>query len=72
MSLNSKIFADNISAPKVGRSKFKIPFEHKTTFKAGDLVPIYSCDILPGDSVDMNLSLLHLSLFLHKEHTLSI
>ncbi len=56
MSLNSKIFADNISAPKVGRSKFKIPFEHKTTFKAGDLVPIYSCDILPGDSVDMNLS----------------
>lgn len=56
MSLNSKIFADNISAPKVGRSKFKIPFEHKTTFKAGDLIPIYSCDILPGDSVDMNLS----------------
>lgn len=56
MSLNSKIFASNISAPKVGRSKFKIPFEHKTTFKAGDLVPIYSCDILPGDSVDMNLS----------------
>lgn len=56
MSINSKIFADNISAPKVGRSKFKIPFEHKTTFKAGDLIPIYSCDILPGDSVDMNLS----------------
>ncbi len=56
MSLNSKIFADNISAPKVGRSKFKIPFEHKTTFKAGDLIPIYGCDILPGDSVDMNLS----------------
>ncbi len=56
MSLNSKIFADNISAPKVGRSKFKIPFEHKTTFKAGDLIPIYSTDILPGDSVDMNLS----------------
>ncbi len=56
MSLNSKIFADNISAPKVGRSKFKIPFEHKTTFKAGDLIPIYSSDILPGDSVDMNLS----------------
>ncbi len=56
MSLNSKIFADNISAPKVGRSKFKIPFEHKTTFKAGDLIPVYSTDILPGDSVDMNLS----------------
>lgn len=56
MSLNSKVFADNISAPKVGRSKFKVPFEHKTTFKAGDLIPIYSADILPGDSVDMNLS----------------
>lgn len=34
----------------VSRSSFKIPFNHKTTFDPGRLVPFYSQEVLPGDT----------------------
>lgn len=40
----------------ISRSTFRLPFEHKTTFKAGDLVPIGLFEVLPGDSFKCNLS----------------
>lgn len=34
----------------VSRSSFKIPFNHKTTFDPGRLIPFYSQEVLPGDT----------------------
>ena len=43
----------------ISRSKFRRPSQHKTTFNLGDIVPIYvDADILPGDTVSMDLSAL--------------
>lgn len=38
------------------RSRFIMPFGHKTTFNAGKLIPIYVSEILPGDSVKMKMA----------------
>ena len=42
----------------ISRSKFRRPSQHKTTFKLGDIVPIYVDEILPGDTVSLDLSAL--------------
>lgn len=40
----------------IKRSMFKRPHTHKTSFNAGDCIPIYvDSDILPGDTVKMNM-----------------
>nr|WNN13353.1 MAG: major capsid protein [Gokushovirinae sp.] len=40
----------------IQRSKFVRPSTHKTTFNAGDLIPIYVDEILPGDTFKMKMS----------------
>lgn len=40
----------------IERSRFKRSFSHKTTFDAGQLVPIYCEEVLPGDTVTLDLS----------------
>lgn len=43
----------------ISRSKFRRPSQHKTTFNLGDIVPIYvDADILPGDTVSLDLAAL--------------
>ncbi|UPW40920.1 major capsid protein [Sigmofec virus UA08Rod_6120] len=41
---------------KHSRSRWKAPFDHKTTFNAGELIPIMYEEILPGDTVKMDMS----------------
>lgn len=38
----------------IGRSSFKMPFSHKTTFNTGEIVPIYSAEVLPGDTAKIH------------------
>lgn len=38
----------------ISRSKFDRSFTHKTTFNAGDLIPFFATDVLPGDTIKMN------------------
>lgn len=38
---------------KKPRSKFYRPSEHKTTMNAGDIIPIYIDEIIPGDTFNM-------------------
>lgn len=45
----------NLSMP---RSKFTRPQSHKTTFNAGDIVPIYIEEVLPGDTHQIDTSFL--------------
>ena len=40
------------------RSKFQRNFNHKTTFKEGDLVPVYFDEVLPGDTFSLDSSFL--------------
>jgi len=41
----------------ISRSKFRRPSQHKTSFNLGEIVPIYvDADILPGDTVSLDLS----------------
>ena len=50
----------------IKRSVFGLKHTHKTTFNAGDLVPIYVQEVLPGDTFDVNLtSLVRLATPLH-------
>lgn len=45
----------NLSMP---RSKFTRPQSHKTTFNAGDLIPFYVEEVLPGDTHQIDTSFL--------------
>lgn len=42
----------------IGRSTFKRYSDHKTTFDAGDLIPILVDEVLPGDTSSMDMSAL--------------
>lgn len=47
----------HVPQANINRSVFKRPKTHTTSFNFGDLIPIYvDSDILPGDSVKMNVS----------------
>ncbi|AXB22562.1 major capsid protein [Alces alces faeces associated microvirus MP10 5560] len=39
----------------ISRSRFKRPFTHKTTFNTGDIIPLMLQEILPGDTVTMDM-----------------
>ncbi len=49
-------FAVNPINLDIQRSKFVRPSTHKTTFNAGNLIPIYVDEVLPGDTFKMNMS----------------
>lgn len=38
----------------IQRSRFDRSHDHKTTFNAGELIPFYVDEVLPGDTFDMN------------------
>ena len=44
--------------PSVKRSRFKKPTKHKFTGNAGMLIPCYRCEYLPGDTVNINFSVI--------------
>lgn len=41
----------------IRRSRFRRPFDHKTTLNTGDLIPLYVDEILPGDTVNMDMAM---------------
>ena len=58
MNRNTNMFAYNRPYLDISRSKFKRNCDHKTTMNAARLVPIYVDELLPGDSVKMNMTAL--------------
>lgn len=57
MNRNSEsLFSFNPTNLDISRSKFVRPSQHKTTFNAGDLIPIYIDEILPGDTATMDMA----------------
>jgi hypothetical protein len=45
-----------IPRAEIPRSSFNIETAHKTTFNAGDLVPIYVDEVLPGDTFNLRMT----------------
>lgn len=57
MNRETESHFSNLPTISIKRSSFKRPSTHKTTFNAGDLIPIYvDSDILPGDTIKMNMA----------------
>ncbi len=48
-------FAENPTFLDMPRSKFKRPFDHKTTFNVGDLIPLMVDEVLPGDTYNVKM-----------------
>lgn len=58
MSRNTDNHFGNAPIKNIGRSSFKRPFSHKTTFNTGDIVPIYAEEVLPGDTAKVHTAML--------------
>lgn len=54
----NRYFAQNPTGIDIQRSKFDRASQHKTTINTGDLVPIYADEMLPGDTIHMDMSAL--------------
>lgn len=54
MSRNTDNHFGLAPSKSIGRSSFKRPHSHKTTFNTGDIVPIYADEVLPGDTCKMH------------------
>ena len=50
-------FAQNPTNLDITRSRFHRPSRFSTTFNAGDLIPFYVDDLVPGDTVSLDTSL---------------
>ena len=60
MHRNQSVSAHNfamIPSAQIPRSSFRIQTSHKTTFNAGDLVPIYVDEVLPGDAFNLRATI---------------
>lgn len=56
MNRNTQAHFAQVPTIDISRSKFDRSFTHKTTFNAGDLIPFFITDVLPGDTMKMNTS----------------
>lgn len=57
MNRETESHFSNLPTLDIRRSAFKRPTDHKTSFNAGDIIPIYvDSDILPGDTVEMDMA----------------
>ena len=58
MNRNTESHFGNIPSKDIRRSKFKMPFRHLTSFNTGDIIPIFHKEVLPGDTFQLNESML--------------
>ena len=49
-------FAKNPTTIKINRSAFNRPSTYKTTFRSGELIPVFCDEVLPGDTFKLNSS----------------
>lgn len=57
MNRNTELHFSNTPSISIKRSKFEESHSIKTTFNTGDVIPVMvDCDILPGDTVQMDMS----------------
>ena len=57
MNRNTDSHFGNIPTKDIRRSKLKMPYRHLTTLNTGDIVPIFRKEVLPGDTFQLNESM---------------
>lgn len=58
MNINVESRFSHLPNVDIQRSKFFRPHQHKTTFNAGELIPIFVDEVLPGDTFTLDTSTL--------------
>lgn len=58
MNRNTESHFGNIPSKNIRRSKLKMPFRHLTSFNTGDIIPIFHKEVLPGDTFQLNESMI--------------
>lgn len=57
MNRNTELHFSNTPSISLKRSKFEMSHSHKTSFNVGDVIPVMvDADILPGDTVQMDMA----------------
>lgn len=56
MNRETELHFSEIPQAHINRSKFKINWSHLTSFDAADFVPIAVMEVLPGDSIDLEMN----------------
>ena len=54
--MNSEAYFSELPKAYIKRSIFKIPFDHKTSFNVGEVIPFFVMEVLPGDTFKMRSS----------------
>ena len=57
MSINSEVRLSELPKVNIGRSIFSTTYKHKTSMNAGELIPFYCREILPGETVTLKTSI---------------
>lgn len=57
MEINSDVYFSELPRVDIKRSIFNIPFNHKTSFNVGDLIPFYIMEVVPGDTHQITTSI---------------
>ena len=55
-TMNSEAYFSELPKANIKRSIFKIPFDHKTSFNVGEVIPFFVMEVLPGDTFKMRSS----------------
>lgn len=56
MNRNTELHFSETPQIDIKRSKFEMSHSHKTTFNVGDIIPIEVSEILPGDTVQLDMA----------------
>lgn len=58
MNRNAESHFSTLPSADIQRSRFDRSHQHKTTFNAGELIPIFVDEVLPADTITMDMSTL--------------
>lgn len=56
-TLNAETYFSELPRVDIKRSIFNMPFNHKTSFNVGELIPFYCLEVVPGDTHQIRTSI---------------
>lgn len=56
-TINAETYFSELPSVDIKRSIFNMPFNHKTSFNVGELIPFYCLEVVPGDTHQIRTSI---------------
>ena len=56
-TINAETYFSELPRVDIKRSIFNMPFNHKTSFNVGELIPFYCLEVVPGDTHQIRTSI---------------